>query len=192
MKRKPRVSRLFVSLAAILLSAGANLTPIRAIAQSAECDPQRLANQHASVAVFRKLQLEVATLMQAQSEAILEVDHGIVISSMDDGGFFGPTGFLGKRMDKGQSAIHAVLIAGRRLPLDDDGAARLSEIETSANEIIAIGHSMVPLLEAGDIKKATSLYAQRSVPAQVAAVGAAYTMSSGLERQLKLMSLRCR
>lgn len=106
--------------------------------------------------------------------------------------FFGPIGFLGKRMDKGQSAIHAILIAGRRLPLDEDAAARLSEIETSAEEIVAIGHSMVPLLEAGDIKQATSLYAQRSVPAQMAAVGAAYTTSAGLERQLKLMSLRCR
>ncbi|MDI3338352.1 hypothetical protein QKW60_18230 [Defluviimonas aestuarii] len=192
MKRNPRVTRLLVCLAAVLLSAGASLTPIRATAQTAECEPQHLANQHASVAVFRKLQLEVATLMQAQSEAILEVDHGIVISSMDDGGFFGPTGFLGKRMDKGQSAIHAMLFAGRRLPLDEDAAARLSEIETSAEEIVAIGHSMVPLLEAGDIKQATGLYAQRSVPAQMAAVGAAYTMASGLERKLKLVSLRCR
>lgn len=184
--------RLFCLLAGLLVGAVTGLAPLRSTAQSAACNPQDIANHHAAVAVFRKLQLEIATLMQAQSEAILEVAQGVVISSLDDGGFFGPTGFLGKRMDKGQSAIKSILISGRRLPMDEDAQARLSEIETSADAIVSAGHSMVPLLEAGEIRQATGLYAEQSVPAQVVAVGAAYTVSSGLERQVKRMSLHCR
>lgn len=176
----------------VLFSAIAVFAPVRSIAQSAECQVQELVRQQEAVAVFRRLHLEIGTLMQAQSEAILEVDHDVVISSLDDGGFLGPTGFLGKRMDKGQSEIKSILIAGRRLGMDDKAVARMDEIEANADDIIAVGHEMVTLLGDGQTKQATALYARSSVPAQVAAFGAAYTMSSGLERKAKVMSLKCR
>ncbi len=130
--------------------------------------------------------------MQAQSEAILEVGFGVVTGSMDDGGFFGPTGFLGKRADKGQNSIKSLLVSARRMKFDEETSKRLPEFETDADSIVDAGFQMVPLLEAGKTEEATRLYSEQSLPAQVEATGAAYTMGSTLEREAKMAALRCR
>lgn len=156
------------------------------------CSMATLAQIQGKSFVFQKLQLEVATLMQGQSEAIIEVQTGVTLSSADDGGFFGPTGFLRKRMDKGQSSINSLLISARRMKLEEEASRRLGEIKENAEKIVATGLEMAPLLEAGEIEKATRLYADISLPAQVEALGAAYTMASEYERSGKLMALKCK
>jgi len=156
-----------------------------------ECAPAIFNKYVKVIGTFRQLEFFINTLVHAQSQAILEVETGIVMSN-DDGGFFGPLGLLGKTMDKVQAEINSVVIAGKRLKLGEQSAERLQEISGRADEIITVGFEMVGILEAGRTTEATHVFMERTLPAQKDALGATHTVISDTVSQSSKSALKCR
>ena len=101
-------------------------------------------------------------------------------------------GFLGKRTDKVEAEIHALMKTVRHLKPDPETAARLEEVKAQSDLMIEAGFAMVPLLEGKDAEAATRLYAEQTLPAFKLAMRAAYTAVSGIERGAASAALRCK
>lgn len=164
-----------------------------ALSQTSEidCAPANFNKYVKVIGTFRQLEFFINTLVSAQLRAILEVETGVAMS-IDDGGFFGPIGLLGKTTDKTQVEINSVLRAGKRLKLGDQSAERLQEISERANEIIEVGFELVGILEAGQTTDATRIFVERTLPAQNDTLGATHTVISETMRQSSKRALKCR
>ena len=156
-----------------------------------DCAPATFNKYVKIMGTFRSMEVFTTTLVHAQSQAILEVDTGILMSN-EDGGFFGPFGLLDKTTNKAQSEIKAVMAGGKRLKLDDQALKRLLEMSDAADEIITVGYGMVGTLKAGKVMEATRMFMERSLPAYKKSQGAAHTTISGLVRRSSKEALKCR
>jgi hypothetical protein len=165
--------------------------PVASQTKPDDCTPATFNMYVQQISTFRLMEFYTSVLLQAQFQAILQVDTGVKISK-SDGEYFGPFARLLNITGRLQSDIKSTVNAGKRQKLDDDAMARLLEMSENADEIIAVGYEMIEVLEADEIIKATRMLNARSLPAHKDSMGASHTVISEIKSRSSLKALKCR
>lgn len=155
------------------------------------CSVRSIASTVKTMSAFRKVEQLSNTLLHAQSQALIEMHSGLVVG-IDDGGFFGPTGTLSKSTGKAQSELKALAISARRLNWDVTTAEGFADAVASAEALIVAGFQIVDYLEKGQIPEAVGIYAQGSLLHYKRVFATVYSENSGNEREIAVLSAKCR
>jgi len=163
----------------------------RAQALTEDCSVGSVAASVKTMSAFDKVESLANALLHAQSQALIEMQSGQVVG-IDDGGFFGPTGTLSKSTGKAQSELSALVITVKRLDWDATTVDDFADAVASAKALIVAGFQIVDRLENNQIARAVEIYTHRSLLQYKRVFATVYTENSGAERDISILSAKCR
>lgn len=175
-------------MAAIFVIAAS--TPVLSQTTADDCTPATFNEYVKQISTFRQMEYFINELVHVQSQMILQFDTGVEIWT--DLEYFGPGARIQYLTGRTLHEVKNIVNAGKRLDLDDQAIARLLEMSENADKIAAAGFEMIPVLEAGEIKEATRMLNERSLPAHKDSMGSSHTIITEIKSRSSLKALKCR
>ncbi|MGI9371451.1 MAG: hypothetical protein ACR2OJ_03065 [Hyphomicrobiales bacterium] len=161
---------------------------------SDECDVRHIADVVKTIRILRQVENSLNTLALAQADAIIDIATGVHTLELynDESGFYGPLGGLSKTTDKNETFLNNLDKSIRRLATFATVEQRYEDLRENISKIVGAGYQVLGVLEDGDARRATRVYASTTVVVLNEARANAYTIMSELERPISLAGFRCK